>query len=232
MVQRGFPGRDALASVIVDKTSQAVTQLVYALAGLLLFATLRTDPGVMAAVGVFAVALGAALFAFYRVQQAGLFGVTVRLGRRLVGRFDWSKASAGAGNVDEAVRRIYARRREFWLACLWRLASRVVAAGEVWLAFRFLGHPIDIVDAVVIESIGQAVRGAAFAVPAALGIQEGGFVLLAVALGVAPELGLALSLCKRVRELTIGISGLIAWKLWETRSLVRAQAARRAGDSP
>ena len=52
----------------------------------------------------------------------------------------------------------------------------------------------------------------------------------AVALGIAPELGLALSLCKRVRELSLGIPGLLAWKLWEGRHLVRTRATRRAGE--
>ena len=230
LAQRGMAAGDAYASAIVDKTVQALTQLGFALAGLVLFATLHTDPTVTSAVAVFAVLLGAALFGFYRVQQAGLFGAAVKLGAKLVGRFDWTRASEGAGNVDAAVRRIYARRTGFWSACAWRFTARILTAGEVWLAFHFLGHPVSLADALVIESIGQAVRGASFAVPGALGIQEGGFILLAVALGIAPELGLALSLCKRVRELSLGLPGLLAWKLWEGRRLVRTRAARRAGE--
>jgi hypothetical protein len=125
------------------------------------------------------------------------------------------------------VRRIYSRRAHFWEGMAWRFAARVVAAGEVWLAFQFLGHPIGIFDAIIVESIGQAVRAAAFVVPAALGVQEGGYMLLAAGIGLTPELGLALSLCKRVRELVIGVGGLLAWKLWEGRNLLRA---RRAGE--
>jgi putative membrane protein len=178
-------------------------------------------PDVTFAAGAFAVLLAVGIYTFYRIQQAGLFVAAVKLGAKLVGRFDWSRVSDGAGNVDEAVRGTYARRAEFWQGCAWRFAARVVAAGEVWLAFQFLGHPISIADAIVIESIGQAVRGAAFIVPGALGVQEGGYMLLAAALGIGPELGLALSLCKRVRELAIGIPGLVAWKLWETQHLMR-----------
>lgn len=225
--RRGIASRDAYASVIVDKTSQALTQLAYAVVGIVLFASLHTERSLTVAVAAFVVVLGLGLVAFYRVQQAGLFALAVRLGAKLVGRIDWSRAAEGAGNVDEAVRRIYARRGDFWQGIAWRFAARVASAGEVWLAFQFLGHPIGVADAVVIEAIGQAVRGAAFVVPAALGIQEGGYMLLAAGIGLAPELGLALSLCKRVRELTIGISGLLAWKIWEGRLLLHA---RRAGE--
>jgi putative membrane protein len=229
LTHRGFTASVSVASVVVDKTVQALTQLAYAFFGLAVLAALYTDAQVMAAAATFVATLGIALVLFYRAQKAGLFALTVRLGRALAGRFDWSRATAGASNVDEAVRRIYARHRSFWEACAWRLFARIVAAGEVWLAFQMLGHPIGIADAVILESLGQAVRGAAFVVPGALGVQEGGFVLIAAAVGIAPELGLALSLCKRVRELMIGLPGLIAWKLWEGRRLLRTDEAPRAG---
>jgi len=221
---RGVPGRDAYASVIVDKTSQAVTQLVYAVIGLALLVTLHVGDSTVIGIAAFLVLLGCGVVAFYRMQQVGLFGFVVRLGSRLVGRFDWSRAAQGAGNVDEAVRHVYARRADFWEGIAWRLLARIVAASEVWLAFQFLGHPIDVVDAIVIESLGQSVRGAAFIVPGALGVQEGGYMLLAAAIGIGPELGLALSLCKRVRELVVGIPGLLAWKLWEAQHLMKARA--------
>jgi putative membrane protein len=227
LTHRGFTASVAVASVVVDKTVQALTQLAYALVGLAVLAALYTDARVMAAAALFVAVLAVALVLFYRVQKAGLFALAVRFGRALAGRFDWSRATEGASNVDEAVRRIYARRRLFREACAWRLFARVVAAGEVWLAFELLGHPIGVADAVILESLGQAVRGAAFLVPGALGVQEGGFVLIAAAVGIAPELGLALSLCKRVRELMIGIPGLVAWKLWEGRRLLRAGGAPR-----
>jgi putative membrane protein len=223
----GMRGREAYASVIVDKTGQALTQLAYAVVGALMFLSLHTGEAVAVAVSAFVLTVGAGLIAFYRIQQAGLFTLVVKVGAKLVGRIDWTRAVEGAGNVDDAVRRIYSRRAHFWEGMAWRFAARVVAAGEVWLAFQFLGHPIGIFDAIIVESIGQAVRAAAFVVPAALGVQEGGYMLLAAGIGLTPELGLALSLCKRVRELVIGVGGLLAWKLWEGRNLLRA---RRAGE--
>ena len=59
------------------------------------------------------------------------------------------------------------------------------------------------------ESLGQAIRGAAFAIPGALGVQEGGYLLLAPLVGLPPDAGLALSLAKRARELLLGLPGLL-----------------------
>ncbi len=47
----------------------------------------------------------------------------------------------------------------------------------------------------------------------ALGVQEGGLVMLGRVIGLGPETALALSLAKRVRELVLGIPGLIAWQV-------------------
>lgn len=73
------------------------------------------------------------------------------------------------------------------------------------------------VDCVILQSLGQAVRAAAFLVPGALGIQEGGFMVLGMALGLDAEIGLALSLAKHLRELLVGLPGLVAWHVSETR---------------
>jgi hypothetical protein len=68
-------------------------------------------------------------------------------------------------------------------------------------------------DAFVLESLGQAIRGAGFAIPGALGVQEGGYLLLAPLAGLAPDAALALSLAKRARELLLGLPGLLYLRL-------------------
>jgi hypothetical protein len=63
------------------------------------------------------------------------------------------------------------------------------------------------------------VRSGAFAVPGALGVQEGGFVLLGPLVGVSPETALALALVKRVRELAIGGGGLLVWGIGSRKAV-------------
>ena len=101
------------------------------------------------------------------------------------------------------------QRRVVAASFLLSLVGWVVGTFEVWLALRLIGHPVDWASALMLESLGQAIRGAAFAIPGALGVQEGGYLLLAPLVGLPPEAALALSLIKRARELLLGLPGLV-----------------------
>jgi hypothetical protein len=89
------------------------------------------------------------------------------------------------------------------------LIGWLVGTGEIYLILQLLKSPVNWSDALLLESLGQAIRGAAFAVPGALGVQEGGYMLLAPLVGLTAEAGLALSLAKRTRELLLGLPGLM-----------------------
>ena len=52
--------------------------------------------------------------------------------------------------------------------------------------------------------------------PGALGVQEGGFIVICRAFGLAPEVAIALSLVKRLREVVLGVPALIAWQRLES----------------
>jgi hypothetical protein len=71
-----------------------------------------------------------------------------------------------------------------------------------------IGHPVTIGDAVVIEALAQPTRLAGILIPGTLGVQEAGGMVIFGLLGFAPELGLALMLLKRVRELGFNVLGL------------------------
>ncbi|HXG79710.1 MAG TPA: hypothetical protein VNJ31_10280, partial [Methyloceanibacter sp.] len=73
----------------------------------------------------------------------------------------------------------------------------------------------------------------AFLVPAGLGIQEGGFLLVGTVLSLPADVALALALTRRVREFVFGIPGLLAWQWFEIRSQWRRSgAAVKKGESP
>jgi hypothetical protein len=76
---------------------------------------------------------------------------------------------------------------------------RIARAAEVWLALRFIGAPLGFGAALVIESLLYAIRSVAFAVPNAVGVPEGAYILLGASFGLTLEIGLAL-LLKRARD--------------------------------
>ncbi len=87
-----------------------------------------------------------------------------------------------------------------------------------------LGAETGLAEALVIESLGQTVRNAAFVVPGGLGVQEGGFVLICALFGIPPEQAIALSLIRRVRDIILGVPGLVAWR-WEMAARDRTGSA-------
>ncbi|HEX2478014.1 MAG TPA: hypothetical protein VHK45_01960 [Geminicoccaceae bacterium] len=72
-------------------------------------------------------------------------------------------------------------------------------SAEIWLAFWLLDRPIAVAEAVVLESLGQAMRSVGFVLPGGLGAQESAIVAAGTMVGIAPDLALAVALIKRAR---------------------------------
>ena len=123
----------------------------------------------------------------------------------------WQSLARDAESLRAALRRTYAEQGKLTRSALLQLAAWAAGAGEVWLAMTFLGHPVTLLEALLLESLVQAIRNMAFIVPGALGVQDGGLLLLGPLLGIHADTALALSLLKRGRELLLGAPGLVAW---------------------
>jgi putative membrane protein len=215
----GMPLRIAAAAMVVDITIGVITKVIFVVAAvtLLVAATGRTDltrPALVAVlVGAFAVA------GFYAVQRAGIFRWIATLASRLVKSPGWDSLVQGGEALDQTIRLLYTRRRGLVGCGLFWTLSWLIASGEIWIALRALGLPAGFTTAVILESATLAIRGAAFLVPGAVGVQEGGYILLGNLLGIPSDMALALSLVRRVRELVLGIPGLITWHLIEANRL-------------
>jgi putative membrane protein len=211
---RGVRGSLAAASVIVDVLMQAVSQLVFAIIGLMLLIETGGNELVVwpLAVGIAVAlpALGGFLLAQGEVGQ--------RLIKKLLSLAAGDRNWLVFGAVDDLFAQLdafYAYHRGLIRSVTWHLAGWFVGAIEVWIMLNAMGYQLDFGDAVIIESLMHAVRGAAFVVPGALGAQEGGLILLCGIYGIPPEAALALSLVKRIPDLVIGIPGLVAWQAME-----------------
>jgi len=219
LVVRGVPGRIVGASVVVDLTLSTLTQLLFTLVGvgLLLVHYGNSDIAKGAGAGV---GLGLILVIFFCFfQHRGLFSYLVGMVSRVAKGRDWVNVAGGAEALDEEIRNLYRRRWALTFNASGQMLAWVLGAIEIWLALYFMDIPVTIADALLLESLILAVRAAAFFVPGAVGVQEGAFVLLGAVIGLGPEVALALSLIKRVRELVIGVPALLAWQVSEGRNL-------------
>jgi putative membrane protein len=216
------------ASVIGDVTLGLITQLVFSLLGLLLL--LRVDNASRALVLSIVIGIGtflAVTIVLLFVLRRGIFGALARRITSFSGAARWQSFLGGAVALDTAIAALYAERRLILVSAVWRTIGWIVGAGEIWLGLHFLGHPIPLGEAVLIESLIQAVRTAAFAIPAGIGAQELGFVVIAGAVGVPSPVALALALIKRARELILGVPGLLAWQIQEAARLRQGAKAER-----
>jgi putative membrane protein len=227
LARTGVGGPLAGASVVVDVTLVMLTQLIFTLIGLALLLLHLGGHQLALPVAVGVVVMGSIVAAFYAAQRQGVFGALAQLLAKL-GRGRWVSLVAGGDAIDASVAVLYRQRRTVASSSAFHLVSWIAGVGEVWLALFFLGHPVSLPAAVMLESLGQAVRAGAFAVPGALGVQEGGYVMLGRVLGLGPETALALSLTKRVRELLLGVPGLVAWQLDAAATETARRQARSA----
>jgi putative membrane protein len=233
--KRGVPGAEAAGSMVVDITVGAAAQLVFVLIGVALLA-FRSNADAARTVARAALigvaAFAAAIGAFVLVQHNSMFGIFARLARRVAPE-RWLSVFAGhASAIDDAVMATYRRRFSLLLAGALRLLGCLVGAGEIWLVMYFLKRPLSLTDALILESLSSGVRAAAFMVPGGLGAQEGGTVLFGALFGVPADMALAISLSKRVRELALGLPGLVAWQWAEGHHLLRRSKDETGAASP
>lgn len=212
LAHRGMPMPDAAAAITVSTTLQTVAQILFALLGVALlgaqaghFSEHGLRVSALVASGFLAVQIGG----FYLLQRRGFFGKLIRAANRFAGKRDWSQWVSRAEAIDLAIQGIYGRVSGVVASFLLSLVGWLVGTGEVYLILVLLGHPVSWLAALLLESLGQAIRGAAFAVPGALGVQEGGYLLLAPLAGLPADAALALSLGKRAREILLGLPGLL-----------------------
>jgi putative membrane protein len=220
--RRGVAVQNAVAAVTVSTTLQVLAQIAFALLGLALIAE-QLSPHAQSALRPALLVAGIVLvlpaLAFYVLQRRGLFAWSMRAISRIYRGRDWSSLHDRAQAIDQAVQRTYRQGSRAPASFLLNLAGWIAGTGEVYLVLQLFGAPVTWGVALMLESVGQAVRGAAFAIPGALGVQEGGYLLLAPLAGLHPDTALALSLAKRAREILLGVPGLL--HLHTTESLWR-----------
>ncbi len=225
---RGAPIPTAAASVLVDITLGVFVQIGFTLLGLGLIVSVTGHQGFIRPTLIGAVIGVLAIIGFYVVQRLGMFRFIGKMISRLANADDWHSLVHSGQSLDEAIRRQYARRRGVTGCCAWTAASLVLGSGEIWIALHSLSLHATVVNAVILQSMVLTIRSAVFPVPGALGVQEGGYVVIGNLLGIPGDAAFALSLIARVRELILGIPGLICWQMIEARRLWRARLATNA----
>jgi len=207
--------RESTASLLLIQTVNSLAMVPFVLVGAVLTARRDIFPAIAeTAIMVAAIVIAAFMLLIYALlHMRALAAVERRLGD--------SRWGSQLARALLALRDIESHLFHFVRATPGRFATSMglaflnwfFGAVEMFLIFMFLGHPITFADAWMVESAVVLVRAGSFFIPAHLGVQDGAIALLGQALGGSPEIGLAVALLRRGRELAWTAVGLAvgAW---------------------
>ena len=207
------PVDEGLSSVIVAKTTITIAQGLLLLLGVVLaWTSLVLDSRLLIAMQWLLGLEVLTLAVFVVAQTRGLAAFGARLlGRVGIRRFERHEA---LGRVDRALAGFYREqpaRLVLSIAC--HFVAWLLGAVEAYLILWFLGTPVSLVTATVIEAFGAAIRFATFLIPGSLGVLEGGYAATFAALGLGSTAGVSFSLVRRLRETVWIALGLVAFAL-------------------
>jgi putative membrane protein len=216
LVCDGIRPSTAGALTVVDVTAEVIAQFLFSLAGVALW-LIRHPTGEVVQWAMLGIGLSIPILAaFVLIQRSSVMRFLETLPSRLLPKV-WQAPDPENG-IHAGITALWADHRRVIQAVFMHLAAWTVSAGEGWLALTLLGHPLPLADVLALECIIFAIRSAAFFIPGALGVQEGGYLLLGAALGLPPEVALAVSLLKRGRAIILGIPALAAWQWLEGKA--------------
>jgi putative membrane protein len=213
LARAGTGGARAGASVVVDLTIGLITELAVAGLGLVLLVTHEGGRAELADLALGLLVFGLLLAGFVIAQRRGTVLRLAHLLEKAAGGRRWTEIAGGAAALDREILSCYRRSRRLAEAASFRTVGWLLGAVELWVIFLVLDRPITLVEAVILESAIQIVRNVGFAIPGALGLQEGGLMAAGLWFGIAPEIGLAAALIRRARALLYGCAGLLVWPL-------------------
>ena len=227
----GIPGINAAASVMVDKVAQAMSVAAWGLIGVCLLVYLTADQklALYAFAGFMLLAMCA--IGFLYVQKKGLLGSLATLGGKLIKTDSWEGITFSAREIDAVIHDTYHHKARFFLAVTLRTLGLIIQTTEVWLACILFGHPIGLLEAIMLKSLTTTLSDVAFIIPNAYGIQEGAFIMVGALVGLPPDVALAISLAIRIRDVLLDPAGLLTLHQIEAKEFFRKKDLRKPGNT-
>ncbi len=218
LTNSGMSMVDVVACTVVDLTLDLGSQVAFTITGLIFLAVSMPDlPWLLH--GLIASILAAvAIVGFVLVQKGGLFHwLEDRMSR-------WSSGWLGTLRISmqgthERIAEIYRHPQNLFSSFFLQYGAWMVGVIPTWIGLSFLGHPLAWHQVIAMDAMVFALRGAAFMVPAGIGVQEGAYILLGQLFGLDAASALALSLVRRAADWLATFPALLAWQAKEGKRL-------------
>lgn len=199
----GVRWEEATASVVIQKGILVLSLVLYSLLGLGITALMLTVS--ISSLGMLALAaavMGIAGLAFLAVQRKGpcVTGVRILEKCRLCPAKLKEKEQELA-RLDSCLAGFY-REHPYrgLLALVILFAGWLVQGAETYMIFRLIGHPTNYAVALSLDALVMLFASLGFMIPASVGVQDGGAVLVSLGLNLGAALGGAFTIMRRIRE--------------------------------
>jgi hypothetical protein len=235
LVRDGVSAPTSIASVAVDRALDMGAGAPFAF----LYATILLRWGVpelqgafvSVTLGIVALSLGLVVAARRLRTGAGLVTAVARsTGLDRMGAVQGRMDVLAAAEADAA--RLVARPRRLWRAFMVGIGVNGLVLVEYWLLLGAFGLPADAIA--VVAAIFATGAAHSLPVPGSIGALEGAQLWLFTTLGYPPEIGLAVGLAVRLREIVWVLPGLVylavrglAHPGWERSAGLTEASARR-----
>ena len=232
MVRHKLPMAAGLVTVVVAALAEMLGQVGFITGGMLTVLPFeaRFHHLLWPALGGLALAIALAAGFFY-VQIKRPFSHLWRAAAHLdFSRIANDEMRDAAAEADTLLLDFYARHRWRLVAsCLCYLVAWSLGPLEIYILLLLLHEPVTWQIAVLVEVFGQLIERATFMIPAKLVSQEGGKALVMAMLGYPADVGFAVGLLRRFKEMVWVFFGLSSLTL---HRLVVERADRETGGSP
>ena len=224
--KHGVSLSEGVASILIVHTTFWISLNLFVIGGILV--TLKTfplTPLLWKSVLIFIACLGFVAILLVIGLHLGVFKHVHSLGETLKWWGPSSEKKHKYLQLDENIKKFYtANPKNFFLSSFFNFLGWFTGAFEVYFIAQLLGIPMGLREAWLLEALFQVLRIVTFFIPASVGAQEGGIVLIFLQFGFENSVGLTFAIIRRIREIIwLGI-GLILWFLMEDRPKIKASS--------
>jgi uncharacterized protein (TIRG00374 family) len=234
LLKHESPTSRGLASVVINKTAQVMTGLLFATVGLglVVIHNLQAPYAIPLPLRVGLAALllsGAGLIWLFFMKQKHMFSSLLNLLRRIgVNTQLLESRMAKAANIDDNIKHFYRDHKgRFFLVLLFHALGWLLGACETFVILKTLVASTGFQIAFLITALTVVINSLFFFMPSNIGVLEGGQVFLFLTLGLSPAMGLSLGIVKRMRKiLWISIGWLLLTRM--SRGVLEANVLERS----
>ncbi|MEL6863944.1 MAG: lysylphosphatidylglycerol synthase domain-containing protein, partial [Bacteroidota bacterium] len=211
------PLSDGIPSVMIDKTLEFITKLLFNIAGFSIALFFIDIPATWFWGCVIYLSL---IFVFYAllvlVQVKGISGWMLRLTQLIPPLHrGLEKRKKQLQALDSNLKAAYTQGRlQLLMAAIWHTIGRMLGVLEIWLILWLLGASTNFVEVFFVAAVVNVVNGVFVLIPGQWGVSEGAQLMLVKLLGYSDAIGLSMGIIRRIRRLLLAGVGMVIFVLY------------------